>query len=90
MWVAAQATAAEGVVLYEEAMTAKAKGDSTLATEKGKAARDKLDDAISSTADWEEAILAQYNSYDKNIRAIKDRRTDWFNKLRYLNKSVGH
>lgn len=90
LWVAAQALASEGLALYEEAMTAKAKGDQTLANEKGKAARDKLDEAITNTADWEESILAQYNAYDSKVTAIKNRRTDWFNKLRFLNKSVGH
>jgi len=90
LWVAAQAIAAEGLVLYDEAMKAKAKGDQSLANEKGKAAREKLDEAITNTADWEESILAQYNAYDAKVSAIKNMRTDWFNKLRYLNKSVGH
>ena len=90
MWVAAQATAAEGLLLYDEAMSAKAKGNMELANEKGKAARDKLDEAIANTADWEESVLSQYNAYDSKVTAIKNKRTDWFNKLRYLNKSVGH
>ena len=90
MWVAAQASAEEGLVLYKEAMAAKSAGDVALANAKGKLAREKYDDAISSTADWEESILAQYNNYDGKVRTIKEKRTEWFNKLQFLNKSVGH
>lgn len=90
MWIAAQATAEEGLALYKEAMTAKNGGDLALANAKGKLAREKLDEAITNTADWEESILTQYNNYDSKVTAIKSKRTDWFSKLQFLNKSVGH
>lgn len=90
LWLSAKVTAAEGLALYEAAMTAKAKGDAALATSKGIAAREKLDEAVTATVDWEEMLLSKYNPYDRNVAKIKDTRTDWFNKLRYLEKSVGH
>ena len=89
-WLKAQVLAAEAKVLYEAAVSAKAKGDQALANEKGGAARDKYNAAVEATAEWEESILSKYNENDSKVRAIKDTRTDWFNKLRFLEKSVAH
>jgi len=89
-WVSAVALAAEARELYEKAMNAKAKGDLGAATTAGKDARKKYNDAIEQTAAWEEDLLAKYNPYDQKVSKIKDARTDWFNKLRFLEKSIGH
>jgi hypothetical protein len=89
-WVEAQAIAAEARVLYDAAVAAKGKGDASLATEKGVAARKKYEAAVEMTAEWEESVLAKYNEFDAKVRAIKDERTDWFNKMNWLKKSVGH
>ncbi|HTF89190.1 MAG TPA: hypothetical protein VK843_12325 [Planctomycetota bacterium] len=89
-WIEAKALAADARELYEAAANAKAKGDIKLATEKGLAAREKYEAAVTMTADWEETILSQYNEYDSKIVAIHDARSDWFKKLLWLKKSVGH
>ncbi len=89
-WLSAQVLAAEGRVFYDAAVAAKSKGDLALAREQGILARDKYDTAVEQTADWEETILSQYNEYDSKVRSIKDARSDWFNKLLWLKKSVGH
>ena len=89
-WIKAKATAAEALELYNATVAAKSKGDTALATSKGQAARKKYNEAVETTAAWEEDLLARYNAYDNKVVAIKDARTDWFNKLRWLEKSVGH
>lgn len=89
-WISAKALAAEARTLYDATVEAKGKGDMKLANEKGIAAREKYDEAVTMTADWEETILSQYNEYDSKVKAIKDARSDWFNKLLWLKKSVGH
>lgn len=90
MWIEAKAIAAQARVLYDEAVKAKSSGDIALAADKGVAARKKYEAAVEMTADWEESVLSKYNENDAKVRAVKDERSDWFNKMGWLKKSVGH
>ncbi|MBK8180176.1 MAG: hypothetical protein IPK67_15075 [Planctomycetes bacterium] len=90
LWVEAKALAAEARLLYDETVAAKTKGDLSLAAEKGVAARLKYDKAAEMTAEWEESLLSKFNERDPKVSAIKSERTDWFNKMNWLKKSVGH
>jgi hypothetical protein len=89
-WISAKALAVEALELFEATMSAKAKGDLATATTKGKASREKYSAAIETTAVWEEDLMSKYNPNDGEIIAIRDTRSDWFNKLRVLQTSVLH
>jgi hypothetical protein len=90
VWIEAKALAADARTLYDAAVAARTAGDITLAAAKGSEARKKYEQAAELTAEWEESVLAQYNEYDPKVSGIKDERTDWFNKMQWLKKSVGH
>jgi hypothetical protein len=89
VWVAAVALAREGEGYFDEARTAKNAGQHALANEKGNLARAKFDQAVESTAVFEEELLAKYGDRDPQVRDIKRERTRWFERLDWLLKSVG-
>lgn len=89
-WLEAQKLAGEARKLYDAAVAAKAANDLSLAREKGVAAREMYDKAVESTAEWEEMLITQYNESDPKLRAIRETRSDWFAKMNWLKKSVGH
>jgi hypothetical protein len=87
-WQKAVKLAAEGEALFEEATEAKALGNTALLNEKGKAAREKLDDAFTMTAEWEEELLEKYGDANAEVRRIVRTRSGWADKLRWLHKST--
>jgi hypothetical protein len=89
VWVAAVALAREGEAFFQETKTAKNAGQHALANEKGNLAREKFDQAVESTATFEEELLAKYGARDAQVRDIKRERTRWFERLDWLLKSVG-
>jgi hypothetical protein len=87
-WQKALAIAATGEALYDEAVAAKSQGETTLANEKGNAAKDKLNEAIEMSALWEDDIVAKYGDTDPQVRAVMRTRSGWFKKLDWLLKST--
>ena len=88
-WDAAVKLAAEGEVLFQEALTAKGKGETTLLNEKGAQAREKFDAALEMTALLEENLVSKRGESDKLVREIQRTRSTWFDRLRWLHKSTG-
>jgi hypothetical protein len=89
VWVAAVELAREGEALFDETLAAKNAGQHALANEKGNLARAKFDQALESTALFEEELLTKYGDRDQQVRDIKRERSRWFERLDWLLKSVG-
>jgi hypothetical protein len=87
-WQKAVKIGAEGEALFEETTEAKATSNVALMNEKGRAARDKLDEAFTMTAEWEEELLAKYGDANAEVRRIMRTRSGWSDKLRWLHKSI--
>ncbi len=87
-WQKAVKLAAEGEALYDEAITAKNAQDTAKLNEKGRAARDKLDEAFTMTAVWEEELMEKYGDANSEVRRIISIRSGWIDKVRWLHKSV--
>ena len=41
------------------------------------------------TADWEDELMAQYGDKDRQVKAIMNERSKWFDLLRTLHKTTG-
>lgn len=90
LWVKAMAIAREGDEHFEKAKQAKRDDDLATARDAGRLAREKYDEALESTAIWEEDLLAQYRETGPQVALIKKMRTRWFNNLAWIKKSVAH
>lgn len=87
-WLKAVQLASEGEALFEEATAAKVAGDTPKLNERGKLARDKLDEAFTMTAVWEEELLEKYGDANADVRRIVKVRSGWIDKVRWLHKSI--
>ena len=87
-WQKAVRLASEGEALFDEALAAKAESNTALLNEKGRAARDKLTEAVELTAAWEEELLEKYGDANTEVRRIMKVRSGWIDKMRWLHKSV--
>jgi hypothetical protein len=87
-WLKAVQLASEGEAFFDEATAAKVAGDTPKLNEKGKLARDKLDEAFTMTAVWEEELLEKYGDANADIRRIVKVRSSWIDKVRWLHKSI--
>ena len=89
VWQRAVELAEEGEALYEEAVAAKAAGDVPTLNQKGNAAKAKLDEALESTAQLEEDLIAERGETDALVRDLMRTRNKWFDHVRWLHKSTG-
>jgi hypothetical protein len=87
-WVKALGLAEEAETHYAAATAAHAAADRETLNEEGKRAQALFDQALESTAVWEEELLETYGENDSQVRSIKKRRSLWFDRTRWLHKSI--
>jgi hypothetical protein len=87
-WLKAVEIATEGTALVDEAKAAMVAQDRAKLNEKGKLARDKLNEAVDMTAAWEEELLAKYGDANAEIRRIAKVRSGWIENVIWLHKSI--
>ncbi len=87
-WQKAVKLASEGETYFNEARDAKNAQDTAKANERGKLARDKLNEAIELTAAREDELLEKYGDANAEVRRIKSVRSGWIEKIIWLHKSV--
>jgi len=88
VWQRAVELAAEGEALYQEAVEAKTKRDVPTLNAKGNEAKRKLDEALESTAQLEEDLIAERGETDPLVRDVQRARNVWFDRVRWLHKST--
>jgi hypothetical protein len=88
-WNSAKQLATEGEALFQEALAAKGNGETSLLNQRGAASQSKFDAALEMTALLEESLIAERGESDATVRALKRTRTQWFDRLRWLHKSIG-
>lgn len=87
-WTSALALAEEAEPLYEACVAAKRAGNMERANAKGRLARRKYDEALESTAAWEERLIDEHGESDPGVREVMRIRDQWFDRVRWLHKSV--
>lgn len=88
-WSAAVALAAEGEAQYQAAVEAKTAGDVEALNQAGAAAKAKFNEATEATAQLELDLEAKLGESDPTVRALKQARSTWFQRLDWLLKSTG-
>jgi hypothetical protein len=88
LWIEALDLAAQAEPYYVAATDAHAAGDRDKLNEQGKKARALFDRALENTAEWEEELIAAHGETDSQVRAVKRRRSLWFDRTRWLHKSI--
>jgi len=88
VWQRAVELATEGEALYQEAVAAKTEGDVETLNAKGNQAKAKLDEALESTAQLEEDLIAKRGDTDLLVRKVQATRNTWFDRVRWLHKST--
>ena len=88
VWQRAVELATAGEALYQEAVDAKARRDVPTLNAKGNEAKRKLDEALVSTAQLEEDLIAQRGETDPVVRDVQRVRNRWFDCVRWLHKST--
>jgi hypothetical protein len=89
VWTAALELAAEAQVAYEAAEEAHRRADREALNRLGGEARTLYDRALEDTALFESEIQAAHGERDPQVRAIVAMRSTWFDRLRWLHKTVG-
>jgi hypothetical protein len=87
-WQAAIALAEQAEVHFEAATEAKVAGDTKRLNEEGARARALFDQALESTAVWEEELVSTWGETDPQVRQIMRLRNQWFDRTRWLHKSI--
>lgn len=87
-WTAAVALAAEGEAQYQAAVAAKSADDVDALNAAGAAAKAKFNEAVESTAALELELEAKLGESDPTLRALKQARSTWFQRLDWLLKST--
>jgi len=87
-WQAAVKLAAEAEAHFEAATEAKVAGDTTRLNQEGARARALFDQALETTALWEEELLEKWGETDPQVRKIVRTRSQWFDRTRWLHKSI--
>ena len=85
MFQEARALAEQARELFREATTAQKAGDLDTYREKAVQVRDKLDRAMTITADWEVELITTYGSDDRQVVALGKEMDGWrkiLNKVR--------
>jgi hypothetical protein len=87
-WIEALALAETAETHFAAAEAAMVAGDRAQLNAEGKLARTLFDRALEDTAVWEEELLSAYGEGDPQVRAIKKQRSKWFDRTRWLHKSI--
>ena len=87
-WQAAVVLAKEAEGHFEAATEAKVAGQTKRLNEQGARARSLFDQALESTALWEQELLEQWGEADPQVRQIMRTRNRWFDRTRWLHKSI--
>ena len=87
-WKEALALAERAENHFAAAEAAKVAGDRAKLNSEGKLAKTLFDRALEDTAAWEEELLSTYGEGDPQVRAIKKQRSKWFDRTRWLHKSI--
>lgn len=89
VWTAALELAAEAQVAYEAAEEAHRRSDREALNRHGGEARALYDRALEDTAEFETEIQAAHGERDPEVRSIVATRSTWFDRLRWLHRTVG-
>ena len=87
-WKKALALAETAETHFAAAEAAMVAGDRGQLNAEGKLAHTLFDRALEDTAVWEEELLSTYGEADPQVRAIKKQRSKWFDRTRWLHKSI--
>lgn len=87
-WQRAVELAEEGEALYQQAVEAKSRGDVATLNAVGNEAKRKLDEALESTAELEQDLIARRGESDPLVRDVLRVRNHWFDRVRWLHKST--
>jgi hypothetical protein len=88
VWQRAVELAEQGEALYQQAVEAKTKGDVPTLNARGNEAKRKLDEALETTAQLEEDLIAERGETDSLVRNVQRVRNRWFDRVRWLHKST--
>lgn len=88
VWINALAIARDADELLDEANRARAANDVGGYQDKGRAAREAYDRALTLTAGWEEELVDTYGDSNRQVRKIMRTRSRWFDRLRVLHKTT--
>jgi len=89
VWTRALALAAQAETFFVAAQEAHRAGDRAALNEQGREARVLFDRALEETAVFEEEILAAHGERDPAVKRIVQTRNGWFDRTRWLHKSIG-
>lgn len=89
LWKQAQRAAVRAEGLYQEAVQAHRDGDRSLLNARGAEAKALFNRALEDTAEFEAELLETYGERDASVEAIMAERSVWFDRLRWLHKTVG-
>lgn len=89
VWTAAVELAAEAQMAYEAAEEAHRRADREALNRHGGEARALYDRALEDTALFETEIQEAHGERDPEVRSIVATRSTWFDRLRWLHKTVG-
>lgn len=89
LWIEAKGIAKQAAAVLTEAKAAKAVQDYAGWDDKGVKAKNLFDEAIIMTADWESELMEKYGDNDRQVAAIMNERSKWFDMLRILHKTTG-
>ncbi len=89
IWKLALELAEEAEAHFTAATESKLAGDRSKLNAEGSRAQTLFDQALEATADWEQQLIATHGDQDPQVRAIMRRRNEWFDRTRWLHKSIG-
>ncbi len=89
VWKRALETAAEAEGHYELAEQAHRDSDREALNREGGEARRLYNQALEDTAEFEEELIVDHGEEDDEVAAIVKVRNGWFDRLRWLHKTVG-
>ena len=89
VWKRAVLAAEEAEELYQAAAQAHRDGERSLLNSRGAEAKALFNRALEDTAEFEAEIVETYGERDSGVAAIMAVRNRWFDRLRWLHKTVG-
>lgn len=87
-WKKAVKLAEEAQGHFDAATEAKVVGNRKKLNEEGGKARTLFDQALEATALFEEQLVAEWGETDRQVRDIMRTRNQWFDRTRWLHKSI--
>jgi hypothetical protein len=88
VWQRAVELAGQGEEHYRAALDAKTRGDVPTLNARGNQAKKAFDEALESTAQLEEELIAARGETDPLVRDVMRTRNGWFDRVRWLHKST--